>query len=101
VVLPVPAPPSPITSGAPSAIHLNAASNVVMSAALGEPAVGPGSPDPVRPGPSAAFVAWMIWTVAHIFFLIGLRNRMMVALHWLWAYFTFQRGARLITGPPP
>ena len=47
------------------------------------------------------FVAWMIWTVAHIYFLIGLRNRMMVALHWLWAYFTFQRGARLITGPPP
>jgi NADH dehydrogenase len=47
------------------------------------------------------FVAWMIWTVAHIYFLIGLRNRTMVALHWLWAYFTFQRGARLITGPPP
>jgi NADH dehydrogenase len=47
------------------------------------------------------FVAWMIWSVAHIFFLIGFRNRMMVALHWLWAYFTFQRGARLITGPPP
>jgi NADH dehydrogenase len=46
-------------------------------------------------------IAWIIWTVAHIFFLIGLRNRMMVALHWLWAYFTFQRGARLITGPPP
>jgi NADH dehydrogenase len=46
-------------------------------------------------------LAWMIWTVAHIYFLIGLRNRMMVALHWLWAYFTFQRGARLITGPPP
>jgi NADH dehydrogenase len=47
------------------------------------------------------FIAWIIWTVAHIFFLIGLRNRMMVALHWLWAYFTFQRGARLITGPAP
>jgi len=47
------------------------------------------------------FVAWMVWSVAHIYFLIGLRNRMMVALHWLWAYFTFQRGARLITGPPP
>jgi NADH dehydrogenase len=47
------------------------------------------------------FVAWLIWSVVHIYFLIGLRNRMMVALHWLWAYFTFQRGARLITGPPP
>ncbi|HEY2533428.1 MAG TPA: NAD(P)/FAD-dependent oxidoreductase [Xanthobacteraceae bacterium] len=44
------------------------------------------------------FVAWVIWSVAHIFFLIGFRNRIMVALNWLWAYFTFQRGARLITG---
>jgi len=42
--------------------------------------------------------AWLIWTVAHIYFLIGFRNRMFVALNWLWAYFTFQRGARLITG---
>jgi NADH dehydrogenase len=47
------------------------------------------------------FVAWIIWTVARIYFLIGLRNRMMVALHWLQAYVRFQRGARLITGPPP
>ena len=44
-------------------------------------------------------VAWVIWTVAHIYFLIGFRNRTIVALNWLWAYFTFQRGARLITGP--
>jgi NADH:ubiquinone reductase (H+-translocating) len=44
------------------------------------------------------FVAWAIWSGAHIFFLIGFRNRLMVALNWLWAYFTFQRGARLITG---
>ena len=44
------------------------------------------------------FIAWMIWSVVHIYFLIGLRNRLSVALHWLWAYFTFQRGARLITG---
>jgi NADH dehydrogenase len=44
------------------------------------------------------FVAWVIWSVAHIFFLIGFRNRLTVALDWLWAYFTFQRGARLITG---
>ena len=43
-------------------------------------------------------VAWLIWSVVHIYFLIGFRNRLMVALHWLWAYFTFQRGARLITG---
>jgi NADH:ubiquinone reductase (H+-translocating) len=45
------------------------------------------------------FVAWLIWTMAHIYFLIGFRNRIIVALNWLWAYFTFQRGARLITGP--
>jgi NADH dehydrogenase len=45
------------------------------------------------------FFAWLIWTVAHIYFLIGFRNRTIVALNWLWAYFTFQRGARLITGP--
>ncbi|MGA7388417.1 MAG: NAD(P)/FAD-dependent oxidoreductase, partial [Pseudolabrys sp.] len=44
------------------------------------------------------FVAWLIWSVAHIYFLIGFRNRAIVALNWLWAYFTFQRGARLITG---
>ena len=44
------------------------------------------------------FVAWLIWSFAHIFFLIGFRNRIVVALNWLWAYFTFQRGARLITG---
>jgi NADH dehydrogenase len=43
-------------------------------------------------------IAWLIWSVVHIYFLIGFRNRLMVALHWLWAYCTFQRGARLITG---
>jgi NADH:quinone reductase (non-electrogenic) len=46
-------------------------------------------------------VAWAIWSVAHIYFLIGFRNRAIVALDWLWAYFTFQRGARLITGSRP
>jgi len=44
------------------------------------------------------FVAWLLWSFVHIYFLIGLRNRTIVALHWLWAYFTFHRGARLITG---
>ncbi len=44
------------------------------------------------------FIAWVIWSVAHVYFLIGFRNRIIVALNWLWAYFTFQRGARLITG---
>ena len=36
--------------------------------------------------------------VVHIYFLIGFRNRLVVALDWLWAYLTFHRGARLITG---
>jgi NADH dehydrogenase len=47
----------------------------------------------------SGFMAWLIWSMAHIYFLIGFRNRIIVALNWLWAYFTFQRGARLITGP--
>jgi NADH dehydrogenase len=41
--------------------------------------------------------AWFIWSIAHIYFLIGFRNRAIVAMDWLWSYVTFQRGARLIT----
>ncbi|MGC1464611.1 MAG: NAD(P)/FAD-dependent oxidoreductase [Pseudolabrys sp.] len=51
------------------------------------------------------FIGWLFWSVAHIYFLIGLRNRFIVAFTWLWSYLTFQRGARLITEvprkPPP
>jgi NADH dehydrogenase len=47
------------------------------------------------------FPAWVLWSVAHVYFLIGLRNRSVVALNWLWSYLTFQRGARLITGGGP
>jgi NADH dehydrogenase FAD-containing subunit len=43
-------------------------------------------------------LAWLLWGVAHIFFLIGFRNRVTVALDWLVSYVTYQRGARLITG---
>jgi NADH dehydrogenase len=46
-------------------------------------------------------LAWLIWSAAHIYFLIGFRNRLIVALDWLWSYLTYQRGARLITGPDP
>ncbi len=42
-------------------------------------------------------IAWWIWGIAHIYFLIGLRNRLSVALSWLWAYLRNQRAARLIT----
>jgi NADH dehydrogenase len=45
------------------------------------------------------FIGWLTWSVAHIYFLIGLRNRLSVALDWTWSYLTFERGARLITGP--
>jgi NADH:ubiquinone reductase (H+-translocating) len=43
------------------------------------------------------FIGWLFWSVAHIYFLIGLRNRFIVAFIWLWDYLTFQRGSRLIT----
>jgi NADH:ubiquinone reductase (H+-translocating) len=42
------------------------------------------------------FLGWLFWSAVHIYFLIGLRNRFVVALNWLWSYITFQRGARLI-----
>ncbi|MEX0591394.1 MAG: NAD(P)/FAD-dependent oxidoreductase [Xanthobacteraceae bacterium] len=43
------------------------------------------------------FIGWLFWGVAHIYFLIGVRNRFVVAINWLWNYLTFQRGARVIT----
>ncbi len=55
----------------------------------------------------SGLVAWLLWCVAHVYFLIGFRNRLVVALSWMWSYVTFQRGTRLITGvrdmqmPPP
>jgi NADH dehydrogenase len=45
------------------------------------------------------FIGWLFWSVVHIYFLIGIRNRFIVAFSWLWSYLTFQRGARLITRP--
>jgi NADH dehydrogenase FAD-containing subunit len=44
----------------------------------------------------SGYPAWLVWSVAHIFFLIGFRSRIVVALDWLWAYTTFRRGARII-----
>ncbi len=46
-------------------------------------------------------IGWLFWSVAHIYFLIGLRYRFIVAFNWFWDYLTFQRGARLITGADP
>lgn len=42
------------------------------------------------------FIGWLFWGVAHIYFLIGVKNRLIVAATWLWSYLTFKRGARLI-----
>jgi NADH dehydrogenase len=46
----------------------------------------------------SGFFAWVTWLTVHIFFLIGFRNRISVFAAWVWTYFTFTRGARLITG---
>jgi len=46
----------------------------------------------------SGFFAWAAWLGIHIFFLIGFRNRLLVIIEWAWAYVTWQRGARLITG---
>ncbi|HTA23724.1 MAG TPA: NAD(P)/FAD-dependent oxidoreductase [Terriglobales bacterium] len=46
----------------------------------------------------SGFLAWLSWLFIHIFFLIGFRNRVMVMIQWAWSYFTYERGARLITG---
>jgi Raf kinase inhibitor-like YbhB/YbcL family protein len=46
------------------------------------------------------FIGWVFWSAVHIYFLIGLRNRFVVAITWLWSYVTFKRGARLITEVP-
>ena len=48
----------------------------------------------------SGFVAWMLWSVIHIFFLIGFRNRFRVFAEWVWHYLTFKRGVRLITDEP-
>jgi NADH dehydrogenase len=43
-------------------------------------------------------IAWLTWLLVHVLFLIGFRNRVQVLWEWFWAYVTFSRGARLITG---
>jgi NADH dehydrogenase len=47
----------------------------------------------------SGWIAWMAWWSIHIFFLIDFRRRLVVLFSWAWSYLTFQRGARLITGP--
>ncbi|MBL8342380.1 MAG: FAD-dependent oxidoreductase, partial [Rubrivivax sp.] len=46
----------------------------------------------------SGLVAWWFWLAAHVFFLIGFRNRLIVLLNWAWAYWTYQRHARIVLG---
>ncbi|MFZ1493611.1 MAG: NAD(P)/FAD-dependent oxidoreductase [Candidatus Competibacter denitrificans] len=43
-------------------------------------------------------LAWWLWGIAHVFFLVDTRKRLSVAIEWFWAYLTYKRGTRLITG---
>jgi NADH dehydrogenase len=45
--------------------------------------------------------AWLAWLFVHIMNLIGFRNRVVVLVQWAWAYFSYQRAIRLITGDDP
>ena len=49
----------------------------------------------------SGFIAWVAWLLIHILVLIGFKNRFTVLVQWAWSYFSYDRGARLITGPPP
>ncbi len=49
----------------------------------------------------SGWLAWWIWGAAHVYFLVSLRNRLIVVTQWLWSYLLFERGARLITGLKP
>jgi NADH dehydrogenase len=48
----------------------------------------------------SGFFAWWFWLLLHIYFLIGFRSRLIVLINWAWAYFTYERGARIILGVP-
>jgi NADH dehydrogenase len=45
------------------------------------------------------WAAWWLWGIAHIYFLIGFRNRLIVMVDWAWAYFTYERSARVVAEP--
>ena len=44
--------------------------------------------------------AWLLWAIIHVYLLVGFDNRLRVSLQWLWAYITYERGARLIMSDP-
>ena len=45
----------------------------------------------------SGLIAWWFWLVAHLFFLIGFRNRLVVLMDWAWSYWTYQRNARIVS----
>jgi NADH dehydrogenase len=54
----------------------------------------------IGPFHTSGLVAWTLWCIVHIFFLIGLRNRIRVMSEWTWYYLTFKPGARLLCEQP-
>ncbi len=46
----------------------------------------------------SGYPAWLLWLIAHIWYLIGFRNRIIVMIDWAWAYWTFERSSRIVTG---
>ena len=53
---------------------------------------------PLGPLRFSGYFAWLFWLFAHVYFLIGFRNRLVVLLDWAWAYWSFARYARVVTG---
>ena len=53
---------------------------------------------PVGPLRFSGYLAWLFWLFAHVYFLIGFRNRLVVLTDWAWAYWTHERHARVVTG---
>ena len=56
---------------------------------------------PLGPVRFSGYFAWLFWLFAHVYFLIGFRNRLVVLLDWAWAYWSFARYARVVTGITP
>jgi NADH dehydrogenase len=48
----------------------------------------------------SGLLAWWFWLLVHVMFLIGFRNRLIVMINWAWAYWSYQRHARIIFDPP-
>ncbi|WP_372619995.1 NAD(P)/FAD-dependent oxidoreductase [Falsiroseomonas sp.] len=104
----------PVPGNAPAAKQMGRyAGQAIAARALGRPAPPPFAyrhhGDLATIGRRSAVVAlnnlrltgligWWFWGIAHVWYLIGFRSRVVVSFEWLWSYLTFQRGARLITG---